>query len=91
MPYIIKKNSINEEDNKEKEIRNEAEKVVKPVLIENKESFKIKSYELIDKENHENKTIKKFSDYKNPPKVKALIPIPPKPKYSYLNKWLLRS
>ena len=88
---VDKEISINDDDNKEKEIINETEKVVKPVALDNKESFEIRSYELVDKENHENKTIKQFSEYKNPPKVDALIPMPPKPKYSYLNKWLVRS
>ena len=82
--------SIKDDENKEKEIINEIKKVIEPVKVENKESFEIKSYEIVDKENHENKDVNPVIDYKTQPKVKALIPLPPKPKYSYLQKWLLR-
>ena len=88
---VDEKNSIKEEDHKEKEISNETKKVVKSVELEKKESFEIKSDKLIDQENYENKNKHQFREYKNPPKVEALIPLPPKPKYSYLKKWLLRS
>ena len=83
--------SINDDDNKEKEIKNEAKKVDKPDKLENKESFEVKSYEIVDKKNYENKAINQVREYKIPPKVEALIPLPPKPKYSYLKKWLLRN
>ncbi len=82
---------LKDDDNQEKEIKNDTEKVIDPSEIENKESCEIKSYEIVDKDNYENKAINRVIEYKNPPKVEALIPLPPKPKYSYLKKWLLRS
>ena len=72
--------SVKYDDNKE----------IESVEIEEKESFEIKSYELVDKETHENKVLKPVQEYKSPTEVQALIPLPPKPKYSYLGKWLLR-
>ena len=83
--------SIKDDGNIEKEITNEVKKVVKSVEIENKESFEIKSYEKLDQENHENQAINTILENKKPPKVEALIPLPPKTKYGFLKKWLLRS
>ena len=54
------------------------------------ESLKIKSYEIVSKESNENKVIKPFKDSKSQPLVKVLIPLPPKPKYGFLRKWLVR-
>ena len=82
---------IKDGDEKEKEIKNETNKLVKSVEVESLESFKIKSYEIVDKEKYENKTTIQNREYKSTPKVEALIPVPPKPKYSYLIKWLPRS
>ena len=83
--------SIKDDDTQEKEIKNETKKVDQSVEVAKIESFEIKSYEAVDKENHETIAINSVRDIKTPPKVEALIPLPPKPKYSYLNKWLLRS
>jgi len=83
--------SITGDDDKESDITNENKELVKSVEIDDKETFKIKSYEKVDTENHENININLAKENKLPPKVEALIPLPPKPKYSYLNKWLLRS
>ncbi len=80
-----------EVDDKQEEIINFAKKEVKPVELENKESFEVKSYEIVQKGNHVNKALDQSNVYKSPPKVEALIPLPPKPKYSFLKKWLLRS
>ena len=49
-----------------------------------------KDIKVIDKENNETKSINPVKDNKSQPEIKALIPLPPKPKYSYLRKWLLR-
>ena len=87
---VDKEISITDDCDKESEITNENKELVKSVEIDDKETFKIKSYK-VDKENHENIDINLAKDTKLPPKVEALIPLPPKPKYSYLNKWLLRS
>ena len=83
---VEKENLIKDDDNKEKEIRNETKRVVKPVEVESQES-----YEIVDQEDKEKKSINLISQYKSPPKVEALIPLPPKPKYSFLRKWLLSS
>ena len=83
--------SIKDDNNQEKEIKNQTSKVVTKVEVANKESFEIKSHERVDKENNEKKAINLVSEYNISPKVEALIPLPPKPKYSYLRKWLLRS
>ena len=78
--------SIKDNDNQEKEIKN---KELKAIMDENHQTFKIKSYEIVDKENNENKALNSVKDNKNGAEIKALIPLPPKPKYSYLRKWLL--
>ena len=83
--------SVKDDNNKEKENNNEANKGVKSVDLNNKESFEMKSYEIVDNKNNEKQVIKPTREYKSPPKVEALIPLPPKPKYSFLRKWLLRS
>ena len=82
--------SIKDDNNQEKEIKNQTSKVVTKVEVANKESFEIKSHERVDKENNEKKAINLVNDNKNQSEIKALIPLPPKPKYSYLKKWLLR-
>ena len=79
--------SVKDDVLKEKEIKSQE---IKSTMEVNHQSFKIKSYEIVDKEDNENKAINSSKDNKNQPEIKALIPLPPKPKYSYLKKWLLR-
>ena len=56
---------------------------------DNDEAFKIKSYEIVNKESIGSKATNSFKEiHQN--EIEALIPLPPKPKYSYLKKWLLR-
>ena len=81
---------IKKEDNQKKEIINENKYVINSDEVKNKESFEIKSYEKVDKENYEKKALIPVKDNNSHPEIKALIPLPPKPKYSYLKKWLLR-
>ena len=83
---VDKENLIKDDDNKGKEIRNEPNKVVNSVEFESQES-----YEIVEKENHVKKSINPMRENKHTPKPEALIPLPPKPKYSFLIKWLLRS
>ena len=83
--------SIKDDNQKETEMINDTDKVIKSVELDNQELFEIKSNVLSDKDNFDVKNINEVRDYKITPKVEALIPLPPKPKYSYLNKWLLRS
>ena len=78
---------IKDSNNQEKEIES---KGLESIMDENDQSFKINSHVIVEKENKEKKAINSFKDDKSHPEIKALIPLPPKPKYSYLNKWLLR-
>ena len=83
-----KETSIKDDDNQSKEIINK--EVDESVKDENDKSFTITSYSIADKENDGDKIINPYKDSRSKPEVKALIPLPPKPKYSYLKKWLLR-
>ena len=56
----------------------------------NDESIKAKSSQNGVKEGSGNTAKKSSNDVRNNIRVEALIPLPPKPKYSYLKKWLLR-
>ena len=85
---VEKETSIKDDDNQSKEIINK--EVDESVKDENDKSFTITSYSIADKENDEDKTINPYKDSRSQPEIKALIPLPPKPKYSYLKKWLLR-
>ena len=78
---------IKDDDNQEKEIKNQE---LEPIIEKNPQDFKIKSYQIVDKEKNENKAMISVEDNKSHSEIKALIPLPPKPKYSYLKKWLLR-
>ncbi|WP_269624377.1 hypothetical protein [Prochlorococcus marinus] len=80
--------SIKDDDNQEKEIKN---KEVDSFIDLEHQAFKIKSYEIVDKEKNKNNYKNSAQENKNSSEIKALIPLPPKPKYSYLNKWLLKS
>ena len=83
-----KETSIKDDDNQSKEIINK--EVDESVKDENDKSFTITSYSIADKENDEDKPINSSKDSKSQPEIETLIPLPPKPKYSYLKKWLLR-
>ena len=77
---------LEDDDNKGKGI--ESKKFESP-KDDNDEAFKIKSYEIVNKESIESKASNSFKEI-NQNEIEALIPLPPKPKYSYLKKWLLR-
>ncbi len=79
--------SIND-DKKEKEIKIEE---FESIDYENDESFQSKSYEIVDKKNNEEKSIKPGIYNSRQPDIDDLIPLPPKPKYGYLRKWLFRN
>ena len=79
--------SIKENDNEEKEIKKIE---LDSTIDQNLQTFKIKSYEIVDKENNENKALNPGKENKIHSEIKALIPLPPRPKYSYLKKWLLK-
>ena len=77
---------LEDDDNKGKGI--ESKKFESP-KDDNDEAFKIKSYEIVNKESIVSKASNSFKEI-NQNEIEALIPLHPKPKYSYLNKWLLR-
>ena len=76
-----------QDDTQGKEIKT---KEFEPIKDENNESFQFKSNKNVDKGNHKDLALNPVCKNKNSTGVKALIPLPPKPKYGYLNKWLLR-
>ena len=88
---VDKEISLKDDVNIEKEITSETKKVVNSVNVENQDLFEINSLEIGGKENNLNRTINTGNESKNLQKVQALIPLPPKPKYSYLKKWLFKS
>ena len=75
------------DDKKEQEIKVEE---LESVNNENDESFQSKSYEIVDKQNNDKKFIKPGIYNNSQEQINALIPLPPKPKYGYLRRWLLR-
>ena len=79
--------SIKNHDNQEKEIK---ASLNEPIKDESDGMLGNKSYEIIEKEKYKNEVITTVKDIKIQTEFEALIPLPPKPKYSYLNKWLLR-
>ena len=83
-----KETSIKDDDNQSKKIKNK--ELDESINDKNDNSFTITSYSVVDKENDENKAINPIKDNNIQPDIRALIPLPPKPKYSYLKKWLLR-
>ena len=75
------------DDGQEKSINNNEFQSIKD---DNEKLLKAKSYEIVEKEKIANKKINTLKENKIRTKVEALLPLPPKPKYSYLKKWLLR-
>ena len=73
--------------NQEYEIKTEVYGSSKDV---NKESIKGNSYKLPEGKYNQNEANNQFKDKVNQSEIKVLIPIPPKPRYGFLNKWLLR-
>ena len=91
---LSKENSFEDYKAINVKVDNDEEKEIKTKEFESiddksDESLKMKSYTIVGKESDENKAVKPFKDNKSHPETKALIPLPPKPKYSYLKKWLL--
>ena len=78
---------VEEDVNQEKEMRpNELDSI----NDNNDEFIKAKPSQNEVKEINDNTVNKASTDVRNQTMVEALIPLPPKPKYSYLKKWLLR-
>ena len=88
---VDKETSVKDDDNEEEVTINDTKKVVDSVKVENKHPVKFQSAEIVDTEDNLNNNKNPVIEYKSLPKVKALIPLPPKPKYGYYKKWLLSS
>ena len=86
-PSVDKSFHIEEDFNQEKKVRPNEFNTIKD---NNDESIKVKSSQIKVKEGGNNLSKELSNDMRNNLKVEALIPLPPKPKYSYLKKWLLR-
>ncbi len=76
-----------EGDNQEKEIKS---KKSGGSNDSNDKSSKTKSYEIESEGNDMSKAKNSFKYNKMQSEIEVLIPLPPKPKYSYLKKWLIR-
>ena len=81
--------SIKENLKGKKEITNDTEKVVDSNDSEKKEYFEIKSFQTSDEKKGRKNNLNQGKEPKDSQYVEALIPLPPKPKYTYLKKWLL--
>ena len=81
------KNCQKVSQNQEKEIKSSE---LDSIRDNNDEIFELKPSQNNVKGEINNKEEKSSNVSINHPRVEALIPLPPKPKYSYLKKWLLR-
>ena len=73
-------------DHKEKEIKSKYD----PNKDKINKSFTNNSNKLFDRETNDKKAKKITKDVNNESLIQVLIPLPPKPKYGYLKKWLLK-
>ncbi len=78
---------ITDDDNQEKEMKTSEFESIKK---KNDQSFKAELSQKVVSENDDIEEIKSLNENKKNPKINALIPLPPKPKYGYLRKWLIR-
>ena len=85
---VDKEINIKDDDNQSKNIKNK--ELDESINDKNDNSFTITSYSVVNREDDENKAINPIKDNNSQSDIRALIPLPPKPKYSYLKKWLLR-
>ena len=74
-------------DTQENDIKN---KQFDSIKDESNESFKTKSYKISEGNNDKNEALDQLKNHKKLDDIKVLIPLPPKPKYGFLGKWLLR-
>jgi len=86
--YVEKEFHIEEDVNQEKEIKSIE---LDSIRDNNNEIFEAKPSQNNVRGGINNKEDKLSSVRINHPRVDTLIPLPPKPKYSYLKKWLLRN
>ena len=86
IPEFSNEITIKKDSNKEKEISNKANLNSKLIDVDDKKSYGTKSYEINNKKNDVENSSR---EYRIPPKIQKLIPLPPKPDYGYLKKWIL--
>ena len=78
---------LKENGNQEKEIRvNELDST----NDKNDQAFRARPHQEVHEENNKIKKANSPIDNKSNIHIQALIPLPPKPKYSYLKKWLIK-
>ena len=75
-------------DTEEQHITKEYKESFVSTEIKSEDSLKSKSYKIDDNRNYKIQVIDNVTDAKSLPKVKPLIPLPPKPKYGFLVKWV---
>ena len=90
-PFEFEKDTnLKEDQKKEKVITNNTNNLDNSKDIDKKDFIEMKKNEKAPKEDDEINDINFSRELKHSPKVEALLPLPPKPKYSYLRKWLLK-
>ena len=87
---ILKEDNDGLNDDQENQFNSEIQEPIESDAVDNQIISENNTLATIDKSKHENKSLISRNEIKIQPKVKALIPLPPKPKYSYLRKWLLK-
>ena len=79
----INKNNVTQEN----EIKSEK---ISSIKSENNESSEVKSYKITTGVDEKSVVSEQNKGNKKLDHVEVLIPLPPKPRYGYLSKWLLR-
>tara|TARA_B100000214_G_scaffold230588_1_gene168079 strand:+ start:505 stop:1014 length:510 start_codon:yes stop_codon:yes gene_type:complete len=79
--------SLDDDKNEVKEIKT---KEIQSIDQKDSDPLEIKSYEKVEGEITEKKSINSINHNKSQMNIEALIPLPPKPKYGYLKKWVLK-
>ena len=79
--------SMKDNDQEAKQIKNIKLESINDEIYEDS---KTNSNEIVNRGSDENKSINQIKEKQNYSKVQVLIPIPPKPRYSYLKKWLVK-
>ena len=85
---LFTKEDNDKNDNQEKDIIKDNQKVDEAVEKNLGNSYKSHSYEIVQNEKRENKVIESSFSIKSVPEIQALIPLPPKARYGYLQKWV---
>ena len=76
------RNNIQENENISKDLNS--------IKVDNDELIKTNSFKITEVNNDKSEALNKSQENKNQNLINVLIPLPPKPKYGFLAKWLLR-